>query len=387
MLRRFMAAWTLLLAATATGSAQEPPRVTPGWGVDTAATGWSELAWHHDVPGIYRAWREFLRATPGTPGADTLWSASERRAWPAYDLTSAAAHQGFPATVLDIRPAAPGQGDSFVVQTLFANAVEPEYDVKPVALTRVYAVRENGRWVFANALPRLTAGWHRVRLGPITYVFSPLHRFDGARAEDALHFADSLATAFGLLRIEPMTYYVADSPAELLRIIGVEWTLGGQGYGYAMRANRLLLTGDPGFGEENRHELTHYVLSPLVKWGRTHPLVSEGVASWLGGTMGRPYPVMMREYAAFLRANPQITLDSVMEAAPDLGVRPGGAMLALMVFERGGVPAVKALFDGGSSDVALRQSVERLLGIPWARVQTTWRERVEASAAPRAGIR
>jgi len=61
--------------------------------------------------------------------------------------------------VLSIQLANPAMTDEYVVRTLFASTDGPTNDVKPIALTRVYAIRENGRWVFANALPRLTRDW------------------------------------------------------------------------------------------------------------------------------------------------------------------------------------------------------------------------------------
>lgn len=181
-------------------------------------------------------------------------------------------------------------------------------------------------------------------------------------------------------KIDSLTYYVADDPESLFRVMGVDWSFGGQGYGYAIRADHLLLTGDPDFAEANLHELTHYVLSPLVKQGRTHPLIGEGVASWLGGSMGMPFPRMMRAYAAFLRAHPRITLDSVLaeQGGPDLGERPAGAMLARMVFGRQGVPGVKSLLDSGARDEDLRRTVEGLLAVPWPRIAAEWRRRIEA---------
>jgi hypothetical protein len=337
------------------------------------------------VPEIYRAWRAYLRARPERQGPTPLWSAAEQRRWPQYDLTAVIAYQGFPATVVDIRPTRPGASDEFVVRTLFATASGRTRDVRPLALTRVYAVREEGHWVFASALPRLTRDWRRESVGPISYVLEPGHRFDRRRAERALRFADSVAAAFRLPRIAPLTYYVTDTPEAMYRILGVDWTIGGIG-GYASRPNRMIFSGNPTVGEEYRHEFAHVVLGPLVPATGTHHVVEEGAATWLGGSLGHDHPALMREYAAFLHARPAVTLDSVLFGAgdPELGRNPAGAALVEMAHQRGGVAAVTTLLGIGRSDAELRATLERVLGEPWPAIAQRWRAHVLAFRADEA---
>jgi hypothetical protein len=378
----------LLLVATLPAggaAAQQPLRVVPGWGVDTTgAVAWTETAAAPDIRDIFRRWAEYLRSNPRAQEPTTLWSAAEQRQWRAYDLTASIAYQGVAATVLDIRPARPGATDEYVVKTLFAAVTGPGRDVKPIALTRVYAVREDGQWVFSNALPRLTRDWERRTVGPITYVIEPGYPFDAARAARAVSFADSVAAAFDVPGLRDVTYYVTSSPDQVHRLMGVDWTFGGLGYGYASPWNRLIFTGDPALGEAYGHELVHVVLGPLFADGRTPPLVGEGIATWLGGSLGRDFGTLMADYAAFLRAHPAITPDSLLSADTDLGTRPGAAALTLLVWERGGIPAVKDLIGAGRGEDALRAALTRLLGVDWATVGTLWRARVLAfgAAAP-----
>lgn len=376
----FVIGGALLYAVGADG--QGIARVVPGLGVDTVSAAWSDLSWHDAVPGIYRAWSLYLRSDPHLQAPTALWSASEQHQWPAYDLTASIAYRGFSATVLDIRPSRHGSTDEYVVKTLFTSASVAGQDLRPVALTRVYAIRRDGRWVFANALPRLTRDWQRVTVGPITYVLEPGRTLDRTRAQSAVAFADSLAASFGLPAIDGLTCYVASTPEELQRIMGVDWTLGGQGYGYALPWNRMILSSDAGFGEENRHELVHVVLSPLLAERRTHAIINEGIATWLGGSIGRSFSALIAEYAAFLGDHPEVTIDSILETNdPDEGWNPAGAMLALMVHEHGGTAALKELLTSGRSNEDLRSALVRLLGIPWPDILARWRERALTGAA------
>jgi len=202
---------------------QDSVRVVPGWGVDTSSTGSGDYTTQGPVPEIYRVWRDYLRSDAQRQSPTKYWSAAEQRKWPRYDIAGSFAYQGFPATVLSIQLAHQGATDEYVIRTLFASVNGPAKDAKPIALTRVYAIRENDQWVFANALPRLTRDWKRHVVGHITYIVQPGHKFDQGKARSAVRFADSVATMFGVQPITDLNYYVADTPEEIHRILGLDY--------------------------------------------------------------------------------------------------------------------------------------------------------------------
>jgi hypothetical protein len=360
-----------------TASAQGVDRVAIGFGVDTTSAAWSDVEWHGAVAEIFREWSSYLREGRNSEAGREYWTADER-SWPMYDVaaTIGTYNAGFAATVLDIRPASPDVTDEFVVKTLIARVVGTEQDVRPVALTRVYAVQENGRWVFANALTRDTSDWSRTTVGPITYVVSPSRSFDRGRAERLLAFADSVSESFGVPGLPPLTYYVADSSDEIHRAMGVEWTFGSFGSAYGSAGNSMILSGNPVFGEENRHEVMHLLLGPIVAAGRTPPMIQEGVASWLGGSQEMTFEQFMRRYATYLRQNPDVTVDTVLSGSSvDRGYYPTGALLVSMVYARGRFPAVRELLTSGPSADEMRAAVSRLLGMEWAQVVAEVRRR------------
>jgi hypothetical protein len=320
---------TILVAVLfpGTASAQGVLSVDVGLGVDLEEPAWSRTGWHPAVPEILEAWEQYLLSDAHLQAPTSLWSTAEQESWPGYDLTAGLAYIGTRATVLDIRPRDAATPDEFVVSTLFTSLQGSEQRVRPVALTRVFAVREEGRWVFSGAIHRLTEGWSAETVGSITFRFPADYPFDRAGAEGAVTFADSLSAALELPPLEDVTYFVARSPDELHRMMGLDWTLPGMGHGYALPWNRLLLNGNPDFGEANRHELTHLVLGPVLGLGRTHGAVNEGMATWLGGSMGMTFSEVIREYAAYLRDHPATTLDAVLAGrGPDRGIVPAGTL-------------------------------------------------------------
>ena len=133
--------------------AQTPaPSVMVSFGVDTAAA---------DVGDIVRLVRAYL-AQPDTSALTRgLWSTADALDRRVGDLHRSFAYQGFPATVVGVMSAGPGDS-VYIVKVLHATADSTGRQVMPLALQRLYTVRapdaEYG-WQLYNALPRLTRGW------------------------------------------------------------------------------------------------------------------------------------------------------------------------------------------------------------------------------------
>jgi hypothetical protein len=347
-------------APAATPAADPAPRPAAGvrldvnWGVDTAAVAQDYTAGNrpNPVPAVLAPWRAYLEDRPDSLHPSPHWSAAEQRALAPgaeYDFTRAFVFPGrrwaraVRTTVLDVTPAE-ADSSAWQVRTLFA-AVGRDSAVRALGVVRTRVAREGGRWVLASPLAAATRGWRRERVGRIAYVSAPGRAFDRARAARAARFVDSLALAFGVAPPDSIAYLVAGSADEAQRALGMEWTLATPGRAYA--AGRFVYSGDPRLGEFYAHELAHLVLDPVAGAG-VPGMAQEGVATWVGGSLGRDFASLMRGYGEFLRGRPDVTLTGVVRGdyAHDAGWRPAGALLFQMVHERGGMPAVRALLAG-----------------------------------------
>src|SRR3989449_6138589 len=190
MLLRFVACSLAPFTPVAPVRAQlpdAPVRVAVGFGVDTSGV------LNHEIFGL---WRSYLSSRPSCAQRSPLWSPSEQAQWPVADLLCTYVYQGFSTfTVVHLAPAA-GLDSTYLIRTLVARVSDSGQVVQPLALYRLYATREGGRWVLANALPRLTRRWNHETIGRITFVFPLGQRFARARAEATAAFVDTLALAF-----------------------------------------------------------------------------------------------------------------------------------------------------------------------------------------------
>ena len=346
-------------------NAQEPsPSVSVGFGVDTTIT---------DVRNIVSLARAYLAKPDSSARSRGLWSVStefDRR----VGDTAGQAYQGFAATVVGVIPAEPGDS-VYVVKILYATA-DSAGRVSPLALQRLYAVREPGApfaFRFSSALRRLTSTWERRFTGRISFWYAPGQRPNPARIDRAVRFVDSVARLFSVPAPRHLDVYVGASMDEVQRAIGLDFfpeaSGPGQGRG-GLNLGSILLVGDPSIGEAYLHEFVHAVLGPALPAG--NGLLGEGVATWLGGSRGRTPREMYALLRRYQEADPTLTLSGILHNTFESGdakrgtdlLYSTGALVANALYRRQGIAGVRRFYLlKGDPDTLLRELAAQL-GLP-----------------------
>lgn len=271
--------------------------------------------------------------------------------------------------------------DEYELVAVFRRAGDPDSSAMTIT---VFGVREGGRWVLANALPRRTAHWQRQVVGRITYFVDPRLKFSPSKARQALTFTDSVAKAFALPRLGPTDYYVASSVDVALESLGVKTTQRyGAAGGFSKPVNHQVFSGIPAQGENYRHELAHLVLRPLFNGSTPTLLASEGLATWLGGTGGTDFRGSVRVLEKHLIDNPTVTLDSIIDrpATPQAVRYAAGAVLCEMLARHGGARSIAAFHGAGPGPIQVRAALVRVLDRTWPVVASEWRALVARLAS------
>jgi hypothetical protein len=195
-------------------AAQAPPavHVALGFGVDTARSPNRE---------IFTLYQHYLAHRLETIRPNPDWSVAEQQRWPVFDLLSGYVQGLTTLTLVRLAPAV-GFDSTYIIRVLSSDVDDSTRVVRPQALYRVYAVREAGRWVLANALPRMTRTWHREPIGHVTFYYPPARSFIRSRAEATARFTDSLAHVFDLPAVTA-DYYFADDLSETMRALGLDF--------------------------------------------------------------------------------------------------------------------------------------------------------------------
>jgi hypothetical protein len=321
-----------------------------------------------------------------------LWSSATERDRTVGDLATQA-YQGFPATVVGVTSAGPGDS-IYVVKLLHARADSSATEVRPLALERVYALRTPGApfgWQLSEASTRVTQNWERHRVGRLTFWYAPGRHPDAAKAAQAARFVDSVAAMLAVPAPSHLDMYLANSMDEAQRVLGLDFFVEQSGPGTGRGGRTLpsagiILVGDPAIGESYRHELTHAVLSPRLA---ENALFTEGVATWLGGSLGRSPTAMYALLAGYQAAHPDVRMSDLVrgEVTSGWGQTETDALYATAalvvdgIYQRSGIPGLRsfARVKSANPDTLLEQ-VRTHLGLqasPSA-LERWWRERAVA---------
>ncbi len=344
----------LLCGLTSVLPAQTPPpSVTTSFGVDTTIS---------EVRDIVRLTKAYLAQPDTSARTRGLWSKSPLDA--RYGDLAMEAYQGFPATIIGITGAAPGDS-VFAVKIIYGSADSGGTHLQPIALQRVYAVRAPGSpygWQFSSPLPRLTRTWARSDFGRITYWYAPGITPSPTKGLQASRFVDSVAKLFSVKPPSHLDAYLTATMDDGLRLMGLDFSiqnsgpgsgLGGRGGG----AGDYLILSDPRLGEAYLHELVHSVLGPTLQ--SRNPIFNEGVASWLGGSGNLSPRELYTVLQGYQRSHPNVSLLDVLQGrggedhdavAAFYGTR---ALIADSIYRSAGIAGLKrfAQVTGAPADL------------------------------------
>ncbi|HEY0977433.1 MAG TPA: hypothetical protein VGE21_08180 [Flavobacteriales bacterium] len=152
-----------------------------------------------------------------------------------------------------------------------------------------------------------TRTWERRTVGTITYIISPEHRFSEEQALEQQEVIGKLSRFFGVAPF-PITYYSFSGPADLYRARGfihhpLMWTIPSGGL-VDERGN--VYSGND--KDIYTHEVVHLFSHRRTK--EPPPLLEEGLATLLGGSVEHDYAWHRANLQRYLASDPGIDLRS-----------------------------------------------------------------------------
>ncbi len=345
---------------------------TIGWGVQV-----------DDPPQlqISRVVEEYLTSSDSSvrERGTTLWCEADQSRRHQFDLTDPWVYKGVGATLLEVTPTSKDSTE-YWVKTLFAATGRD--GIQPFGVQRLLARRENGRWVLCGALDRMTRGWNRRVVGDIEYNYPDEWSFDRHKAESAAAFVERIAGDFGVGEVPRIGYFLAPTPEALAETIGLDWTIPGvRGKTYA--SDHLIFVGDREQGEAYLHELVHIVLSPLEPAEGWHPLISEGIASWLGGSRGLELAELIDELLGYQAAHPEVGFREIVDKTrhrSEVGYNTG-ALIMECLSRKGGMSSVQRALETVDSREAVYSLLASELGVGESEATGWWRRATQEIAS------
>ncbi len=345
------------------GAQQPSPSVSAGFGVDTTIA---------DVRNVLALVRAYLAQPDSSARTRGLWSTATEFDRTTGDVTARQANQGFPATVVGVIPAMPGDS-VYIVRILYARA-DSLGGAAPLALQRLYAVRESGApyaFRLSSAFPRMRTNWERRSKGPITFWYVPGQRPNAARINRATAFVDSVAKLFNVPVPRQLDVIVGASMDDVERAIGLDFFPESSGPGQrsgGLNLGFIILSGNPAIGEAYFHEFVHSVLGPSIPAG--NGLLSEGVATWLGGSRGRSPREMYRLLRSYQQSDSTLTLSGLIRSRFQVAdddratnlLYATGALIADTIYRRQGIRGLRSIYELKGDQDALIRGIASALG-------------------------
>lgn len=205
-------------------------------------------------------------------------------------------------TVLEARPA--GEGE-LLLKVMWSDAPGTQ-DLSTAKYAFEFLVRSTEEGArLSLPIEHNTASWERRTVGQVTYIISPRHVFDPAEAEEQRRTIERLSAFFGVPSF-PITFYSYAGVADLYTARGF----------LVHPLMHTLNSGGMVDGSNNVHSgndkdiYTHEVVH-LFSQSRTKeppPLLEEGLATLIGGSVEHDYVWHRANLQRYLAADPSLDL-------------------------------------------------------------------------------
>ncbi|MES2447429.1 MAG: hypothetical protein V4546_09620 [Bacteroidota bacterium] len=260
----------------------------------------------------------------------------------------------------------------YQIKTIYkANSSEADSSGSSVSyITNIYARRdENGDFKLENTISERTKNWKKIKYKFITYIINPQCKFDKNEAKSAVEFCEKIAKKFDL-KILPFKYYILPNSDEFGKLLNFEyWT-----YYFGAQTNLPLREIFTSYGNENYpHELVHMIF-PLRGLGESTPnIISEGLATWLGGPKNDiTFENALKEVSKTLKNYPKPTFQDIksykIRNQFDNNIfYVSGAVLCKMVYEKKGKDGIFEVYN--STEKTLNSKLEAIFKQPINQIQ------------------
>jgi hypothetical protein len=300
---------------------------------------------------VCNLWQNYLHSKPDSLYDNPYWNSAEKKQYKYFDLLTQSEINNvymylpyYPPSILSINR----EGEYYRIRTLYSEHDSIFSD--PIAITNVYAKREDGKFKLYNSLPIATSNWRRHTIGSITFIHPQYHTFNEKLAVRLSQFVDSIAFQMGS-PTRQAEFYFADTFDELMRAQGFDYYLGegnnNPAAGYCDSKNVIMYGG--GVNEWFPHEFVHLYAVP--KFPGADNYFHEGIATLLGGTRGYSLDWLIRHADTLLTVNKDFRIDSAFAEGEwgkyaDIDYITGssyifGGLICKMLIEKGGWELLK----------------------------------------------
>lgn len=318
---------------------------------------------NEEIKAVMALFENYLSSSPQNNESSSFWNLEEQKEHQQYDFLESefqpSLYMGFPVHVLSINQ----DENIYWIKAQFSSC---QADGTPniLAIVNYVARRENGAYKLCNALTINKKNWNCVTVGMVDFYFPTYHEFDYEKAQKLIGFIHETCRNFGV-KPKPFEYYLADHYDEIQELKGLDYYIGmgGQSKPSGKATDDKVYCG--GLGEYYPHEVFHVLIDE--HFPNKHFWVSEGIATFLGGSRGKNLDWHIRRTNRYLEKHPEIDLNDMLKLT-NLDSETSyhyvlGGLIAKKIFDKGGWSLVKEFMSSGKTDADYYNALEKYLGV------------------------
>lgn len=315
------------------------------------------------VADIYSLWAEYLRRRATGESVDDLFISEGHtvldpaEGWIFFDPQILTVYRPM---IMSIEPDRTVDASRWVIKTMISSVDTASQSTYVAAIHRIYAEFRSGQWKLRSTLYVEMEAMAKEVIGDFTFHYYPSrHVFDSSQAMASVEFSQRCAHVLDVERPEKTDFVIAASRDEVARMIGFDY-YARPIYGIAYPEDNLLITG---LGSERHdHELVHIVGG---RFAEAHPLLVEGLAVWLGGSLGQSLSEMKVQYARRNVGGKSPGIESILadrlQHVDDFYTV--GGIIVEGIYKKHGSKGLKEIMSMSLNDATVVEAVAASLGI------------------------
>lgn len=263
---------------------------------------WADTNNYPDLAPLVRLYKNYIESHPDSIYDNPYWNKAEKEKYEDFDISRNSLFQGvqgawtasslysfFTAHILNIEKRDSVYRIKVMLYNPDADSIYNAYN--PGLIQRYYAIRENGEWRLANAFTYDLSNWQTVETKHINYHFPRKELYSKELAKKANDFCDSIIKRFNYPELDQkIEYYICTGETEVGEVLGFDYYIFGWALGKTIQNKIISGNGTVYYP----HEFVHFIDEDPAGRGRW---ISEGFATWLGGSVGKSYEELAKEFA------------------------------------------------------------------------------------------
>jgi len=316
-----------------------------------------------EVKLVMKVFENYIASNPEEQNENPFWNKQEQKDYKNYDFLESefqpSLYMGFPIHVLSIK----SKDSIYQIKAQFGMYQENKGPYV-LAIVNYYAKKENGEYKLYNALTFNRKKWNHKKIGYIDFYYPLYHKFDKSKAKKLNEFIEEITNNFEV-KPKPIEYYFADDFDEVQKLKGIDYYIGmgGEIKPSGKAGGDKVYSG--GMEEYYPHEVFHVEIDD--HYPDKYYWVSEGLATFLGGSRGKKLEWHLKRTNEYLAKHPEVDLNNLLELSTldeytDYHYSLGGLIVKL-IYEKGGWEMVKKFMRSGNSKENYYIAIEKHLEV------------------------